>query len=68
MLLNLAALAVLLTTLFLVWGGVHLLARSRMGEREIGCRGPVVDAEGNTVCCQDGSPCESAEECSTEPS
>ncbi len=40
-------------------GGVHLLARRRLGERKLGCKGPQRDNEGNLLCCRgDGSPCE----------
>jgi len=63
MFINLLALAVVLALLFGVWGGIHLLARNRMGDRPIGCRGPQVDERGNTVCCNDNSvPCEAVEE------
>jgi hypothetical protein len=42
-----------------VWAGVHLLARKQMGERKLGCRGPVQDSEGNSWCCKDdGTLCE----------
>jgi hypothetical protein len=60
MLANLIAIAVLLTILFSVWGGVHLLARKRMGDRQIGCRGPQIDEMGNKICCNTGEPCESS--------
>ncbi len=43
-----------------VWALVHLLARRQMGERRLGCRGPQLDDEGNSVCCNDPDvPCES---------
>ena len=42
-----------------VWSVVHLLARARMGEREMSCHGPTVDAHGNAWCCKgDGQLCE----------
>lgn len=41
-----------------VWSGVHLLARKRMGPRQIGCRGPSTDAQGNEVCCTTGEACD----------
>jgi hypothetical protein len=46
------------------WVGIHLLARKRLGNRQLGCRGPVMDDEGNQVCCNTGEICE--ETCSTE--
>ncbi len=49
---------VLLTVVFCVWGGIHLLAQSRFGLRILGCRGPVPDPEGNLVCCKGVGPCE----------
>ncbi|MBI1318671.1 MAG: hypothetical protein GC168_06950 [Candidatus Hydrogenedens sp.] len=59
MLANIIAVIVALSLLFGVWGGVHLLARKRMGDRPIGCRGPQIDEAGNKVCCHTGGPCES---------
>ena len=47
--------------IYAVWGGVHLLARRRMGVRQIGCRGPVIDDFGNEVCCHTGERCEKNE-------
>lgn len=42
------------------WALVHLLARHQMGDRKLGCKGPQIDDEGNSVCCNDPSvPCES---------
>lgn len=49
---------VALVTVYGVWVGVHLLARKRMGVRQIGCRGPVTDDFGNEVCCHTGEPCD----------
>ncbi len=49
---------VALTVLFGVWVGIHLLARHRMGERQIGCRGPMTDDFGHEVCCHTGEPCD----------
>lgn len=57
-LLNALVAVAALVIIFGVWGGVHLLARRQMGERQIGCRGPSTDAYGNTVCCNTGEPCE----------
>jgi len=57
-LLNAAVALGALVIIFGVWGGVHLLARKRMGDRQIGCRGPSTDAYGNSVCCNTGEPCE----------
>jgi len=57
-LLNALVAIVALVLLFGVWGGVHLLARKRMGDRKIGCRGPVLDDEGNSVCCNTGGECD----------
>lgn len=51
---------VALAFLFLLWGGVHLLARKRLGPRKIGCQGPSHDVEGNPVCCQTGEACDRA--------
>lgn len=62
MLLNMLALIVALAILFGVWGGVHLLARKRLGDRKLGCRGPTTDDWGNTVCCHTGDPCERAKD------
>jgi len=49
-----------------LWVGVHLLARHRMGARQIGCRGPVTDDFGNEVCCHTGEPCTKDDECESE--
>ena len=57
---------VALVLIFTVWIGVHLIARHRMGVRQIGCRGPVTDDFGNEVCCHTGEPCENDSSCSTE--
>lgn len=46
-----------------MWVGVHLLARHRMGERQIGCRGPMTDDFGNEICCHTGEPCEREKDC-----
>jgi len=54
-----------LTILFGVWIGVHLLARFRMGARQIGCRGPMTDDFGNEICCHTGEPCERDTPCET---
>jgi hypothetical protein len=50
--LTLLVAGVALVILFVVWGGIHLLARKRLGDRKLGCRGPVVDADGRARCCQ----------------
>lgn len=61
-LLNIAVAAAALVVIFGVWGGVHLLARKRMGERQLGCKGPVPDPGGNMLCCKGGGKlCESAD-------
>jgi len=52
-----------LAILFGIWVGVHLLARYRMGARQIGCRGPMTDDFGNEVCCHSGEPCEKDSHC-----
>lgn len=57
-----------LVLIFTVWIGVHLLARHRMGVRQIGCRGPVTDDFGNEVCCHTGKPCSEETECETDKS
>ncbi|HOJ67228.1 MAG TPA: hypothetical protein PKX28_08015 [Candidatus Hydrogenedentes bacterium] len=58
-LLNLVVAGVVLIVVFGVWGGVHLLARRRLGDRKMGCKGPHRDEQGNMLCCRgDGSPCE----------
>ncbi|MBI3117183.1 MAG: hypothetical protein HYZ00_00755 [Candidatus Hydrogenedentes bacterium] len=61
-LLNAVAVVVALVLLFGVWIGVHLLARRRMGERKLGCRGPTFDEQGNSVCCHSGQPCDRIED------
>lgn len=58
LLLNILVFAIALLVLFSVWVGVHLLARHRMGDRKLGCRGPTVDEQGNTVCCNSGARCD----------
>ena len=50
-----------------IWIGVHLIARHRMGVRQIGCRGPVTDDFGNEVCCHTGEPCTKDSDCETAP-
>lgn len=62
-LLNAAVAIVALVILYTIWGGAHLLARYRMGDRKLGCRGPSSDDWGNAVCCHTGEPCERAETC-----
>lgn len=52
-----------LITVYGIWIGVHLIARHRMGERQIGCRGPMTDDFGNEVCCHTGEPCRRDEAC-----
>lgn len=62
-----AILAVII--LFLVWGGVHLLARKHLGDRKLGCRGPVYDESGKPMCCQNpDEPCETAGQVDDPPS
>lgn len=56
---------VALVIVYGVWVGVHLLARRRMGERQIGCRGPVTDDFGNEICCQTGESCDREKACDT---
>jgi len=56
-----------LAVIFGIWVGVHLLARYRLGARQIGCRGPVTDDFGNEVCCHTGEPCEGESECASAP-
>jgi hypothetical protein len=54
-----AGLTVLVLVCFFgIWVGVHLLARRRLGDRRLGCRGPTVDDSGNEVCCNSGDTCE----------
>lgn len=61
-LLNIAVAAAALVVIYGVWGGVHLLARKRMGERQLGCKGPVPDRGGNMLCCKGGGKlCENAD-------
>ena len=61
-LLNIAVAAAALVIIFAVWGGVHLLARRRIGERQLGCKGPVPGENGQNLCCRgDGSLCEDPE-------
>lgn len=54
---------VALVLIFGLWIGIHLLARHRMGVRQIGCRGPVTDDFGNEVCCHTGEPCAKEDRC-----
>lgn len=61
---NAIAAIVALLVLLGIWGGVHWYAQKRLGIRQLGCRGPVLDEEGNQVCCNTGEICE--ETCSTE--
>lgn len=56
---------VALVVVYGVWVGVHLLARFRMGPRQIGCRGPMTDDFGNEVCCHTGEPCRRDSSCET---
>ncbi len=64
--LNLVVAVGALVLIFGVWIGVHLLARFRMGVRQIGCRGPMTDDFGNEVCCHTGEPCTGDTTCSTD--
>ena len=57
---SIAAIAALVV-LFVVWGGVHLLAQARMGWRSMGCKGPIVNEDGAPVCCKTGEACERTE-------
>jgi len=52
-----------LITVYGIWIGVHLLARYRMGDRQIGCRGPMTDDFGNEICCHTGEPCRRDDAC-----
>lgn len=54
-----------LVVVYALWVGVHLLARHRMGERQIGCRGPLTDDFGNEICCHTGEPCDREKTCDT---
>ena len=56
--LQMAAIITFLCLIFGVWGGVHLLAQKRMGDRKLGCQGPITDDDGNAVCCQTGDACD----------
>ena len=62
-LINALVAVVALIVVYGIWVGVHLLARQRMGERQIGCRGPMTDDFGNEVCCHTGEPCTRDEAC-----
>ena len=63
MFLNMFVTVLALTVIFGIWVGVHLLARGQMGDRKLGCRGPVKDDAGNAWCCKDdGTLCEHADE------
>lgn len=64
--LNIAVALAALAIIFSLWVGVHLLARNRMGIRQIGCRGPVTDDFGNEVCCHTGEPCTGKDSCDTD--
>lgn len=55
-----------LVVIYGIWVGVHLLARHRMGVRQIGCRGPVTDDFGNEVCCHTGEPCPRDDACESQ--
>ncbi len=67
-LLNIAVAAAALVVIFGVWGGVHLLARKRMGERQLGCKGPVPDRGGNMLCCKGGGKlCENGDDHDSGP-
>lgn len=59
--LNAIVAVIAIVVLFLLWGGVHLLARRRMGDRKLGCQGPSYDIHGNAVCCSSGEACEAPE-------
>ena len=67
-LVNAAVAVTAIVLIYGIWVGVHLLARHRMGNRQIGCRGPVTDDFGNEVCCHTGEPCSQDEECEVSPS
>lgn len=67
-LLNALVAVAALVLLYGVWLGIHLLARARMGARQIGCRGPRTDDFGNEVCCQTGEPCPEDDTCEAAPS
>lgn len=60
------AAVVALVLIYGLWIGIHLLARYRMGVRQIGCRGPVTDDFGNEVCCHTGEPCTKDEACESD--
>lgn len=62
-LLNALVAVAALAIIFGVWIGVHLLARLRMGARQIGCRGPMTDDFGNEICCHTGEPCDRENSC-----
>lgn len=57
---------VALVVVYGVWIGVHLLARHRMGIRQIGCRGPMTDDFGNEICCHTGEPCRRDATCESD--
>lgn len=67
-LLNVLVALIALTLIYGLWVGVHLLARARMGVRQIGCRGPVTDDFGNEVCCHTGEPCPGDDACESDAS
>lgn len=64
---SILAAIVALTFLFAIWGGVHLLARKRLGPRKIGCQGPSYDVEGNPVCCSTGEACDKVPDGASSP-
>lgn len=64
-LLNTVVAVMAIIILLAVWGGVHLLAQRRLGNRQIGCRGPSLDDDGNEICCHTGEPCQ--ESCQDHP-
>ena len=60
--LNILVAVVALVAIFGFWIGAHLLARYRLGERRLGCRGPTVDETGSEICCHTGEVCERSAE------
>ncbi len=67
LLLNVLAAAVFGALLLSIWAGIHLLSQRRLGDRKLGCRGPVPDKKGNATCCHDGAPCDSADPADLNP-
>ncbi len=57
-LLNVLVPLVAMAALYGLWVSVHLLARLRLGDRRLGCRGAQMDEDGMEVCCHTGEPCE----------